>query len=131
MSSLEERIGELGVIEKERVKEVNDKINKELQNQRRVCVGFINVEVCGGFFIVEFFKGFINVEVFMGFNNEVYRGFVFDEVIFDGVDVVDLRFRFGNFYDREIEIVEFDYNFLKEENIENGGMGECGMEEDN
>lgn len=29
MSSLEERIGELGVIEKERVKEVNDKINKE------------------------------------------------------------------------------------------------------
>lgn len=30
MSSLEERISELGVIEKERVKEVNDKINKEL-----------------------------------------------------------------------------------------------------
>lgn len=30
MSSLEERIDELGVIEKERVKEVNDKINKEL-----------------------------------------------------------------------------------------------------
>lgn len=30
MSSLEERIIELGVIEKERVKEVNDKINKEL-----------------------------------------------------------------------------------------------------
>lgn len=30
MGSLEERIGELGVIEKERVKEVNDKINKEL-----------------------------------------------------------------------------------------------------
>lgn len=30
MSSLEERMDEVGVIEKERVKEVNDKINKEL-----------------------------------------------------------------------------------------------------
>lgn len=30
MSSLEERTDEVGVIEKERVKEVNDKINKEL-----------------------------------------------------------------------------------------------------
>lgn len=131
MSSLEERTGELGVTEKERVKEVNDKINKELQNQRRACVGSINAEACGGPSNVESSKGSINAEALMGPNNEAYRGSTFDEATPDDADVVDSRSRPGNSYDREIETVESDHNSSKEENIENGGMGECGMEEDN
>lgn len=67
----------------------------------------------------------------MGPKNEAYRGSAFDEVTPDGADVVDSRSRSGNSYDREIETVESDHNSSKEENIENGGMGECGMEEDN
>lgn len=131
MSSLEERTGELGVTEKERVKEVNDKINKELQNQRRACVGSINAEACGGPSNVEPSRGSNNAEALVGPNNEAYRGSAFDEVTPDGADVVDSRSRSGNSYDREIETVESDHNSSKEENIENGGMGECGMEEDN